>query len=404
MTLPRLIAVIFIFLCVTAGWMILGGTVQMRTNSGYDSLGQQVAELWGSEQMQSTPEIDISPRVEGEELQPSASRVLVDLQLDPRRKGLLWYSTYGVSFDGAYTIQNTLDHPITATIRYTFPGSNAIYDDFEFQVGDVRATPGGGSARELAIPVHLAPGETVDAHVAYRSRGMDQWLYRFSNGISTQRNFDLTVTTNFDDIDFPARTVSPTAKERTADGWRLNWQFANMVTDADLGVAMPQRLNPGDLASRMSFFAPVSLLFFFTVLVVLGAVRGVNLHPMHYFFLAAGFFAFHLLFAYLADHVLVEVAFPLSALVSMGLVISYTWRVAGRRFALREVGLSQLFFLVLFSAAFFLQGYTGLVVTVGAIVTLAILMQVTAKVDWGKVFAKKQKPVAAGDSGPTATA
>ncbi len=241
-------------------------------------------------------------------------------------------------------------------------------------------------------------------HVAYRSRGMDQWLYRFSDGISTQRNFDLTVTTNFDDIDFPARTVSPTSKDRTADGWQLNWQFANMVTDADLGVAMPTRLNPGDLASQMSFFAPVSLLFIFTVLVVLGAVRGVSLHPMHYFFLAAGFFAFHLLFAYLADHVAVEIAFPLSALVSMGLVVSYTWRAAGRRFALRVVGLAQFFFLVLFSAAFFLQGYTGLVVTIGAIVTLAILMQVTAKVDWGQVFGKKQKPAPAGDSGPTAAA
>jgi inner membrane protein involved in colicin E2 resistance len=67
------------------------------------------------------------------------------------------------------------------------------------------------------------------------------------------------------------------------------------------------------------------------------------------------------------------------------------------------VGLSQFLFLVLFSSAFLLEGYTALVVTVGAIVTLAILMQVTAKVDWGKVFGKKEKAAAAGD-GPAPAA
>jgi inner membrane protein involved in colicin E2 resistance len=139
----------------------------------------------------------------------------------------------------------------------------------------------------------------------------------------------------------------------------------------------------------MSFFAPVSLLFFFTALVVLGVMKGVNLHPVHYFFLAAGFFAFHLLFAYLADHLPLQLTFIISAAVSMALVVSYLWRVVNRRFALREAGISQFLFLVLFSYAFFFEGYSGLVVTVGAIITLAVLMQMTAKVNWEEVFKKK---------------
>jgi hypothetical protein len=44
-------------------------------------------------------------------------------------------------------------------------------------------------------------------------------------------------------------------------------------------------------------------------------------------------------------------------------------------------------FLVLFSYAFFFEGYTGLTVTVGAVVTLFALMQATARVDWTAVFA-----------------
>ncbi|MEI6526412.1 MAG: hypothetical protein WCP62_10315, partial [Planctomycetota bacterium] len=48
-------------------------------------------------------------------------------------------------------------------------------------------------------------------------------------------------------------------------------------------------------------FAPVSLLFFFAALILLTATSGIRLHPVHYGFLAAAFFAFDLLLAYLAD-------------------------------------------------------------------------------------------------------
>jgi hypothetical protein len=49
-------------------------------------------------------------------------------------------------------------------------------------------------------------------------------------------------------------------------------------------------------------------------------------------------------------------------------------------------GFSQFVFLVLFSYAFFFKGFTGLAITIGAIVTLFIVMQITAKVDWAEKF------------------
>jgi hypothetical protein len=59
--------------------------------------------------------------------------------------------------------------------------------------------------------------------------------------------------------------------------------------------------------------------------------------------------------------------------------------VGGWRFAVLRAGLAQVVFLVLFSYAFFFEGYTGLTVTVGAIVTLFVLMQVTGRVKWDEV-------------------
>ena len=61
--------------------------------------------------------------------------------------------------------------------------------------------------------------------------------------------------------------------------------------------------------------------------------------------------------------------------------------IAGARGALATVGAAQGVFLVLFSYAFFFEGFTGLAITIGAVITLFALMQITARVSWDDVFA-----------------
>jgi inner membrane protein involved in colicin E2 resistance len=107
---------------------------------------------------------------------------------------------------------------------------------------------------------------------------------------------------------------------------------------------------------------------------------------MNYFFLAAAFFAFHLLLAYLVDHISIHAAFALCSMVSIILVVSYMRLVVGNRFAFLEVALAQLVYLIGFSYAFFFEGFTGLSVTVGSIITLFVVMQMTARIDWAAKF------------------
>ena len=90
----------------------------------------------------------------------------------------------------------------------------------------------------------------------------------------------------------------------------------------------------------------------------------------------------HLLLAYLVDHVNIHASFAVAAAVSVFLVVSYLRLVAGWRLAMLEAGVTQIVFLVLFSYAFFFEGYTGLTVTVGAVITLFVLMQMTGHVKW----------------------
>jgi hypothetical protein len=228
--------------------------------------------------------------------------------------------------------------------------------------------------------------------VSYRSQGVESWQYSFGHNVKSVQNFHLAMTTNFKDIDFPENTLAAGAKRETGTGWRLDWNYRNLLSGYPIAMAMPSRLQPGPLASEISFFAPVSLFFFFFVMFIIATRKNIELHPMNYFFLAAAFFAFHLLLAYLADHVDIRLAFLISSAVSIALVTTYLRIVAGTQFALREAAAAQFIYLVLFSLAFFFKGFTGLAVTIGAIVTLFVVMQMTASIRWSERFAGAKPP------------
>ena len=122
-------------------------------------------------------------------------------------------------------------------------------------------------------------------------------------------------------------------------------------------------------------------------MLLITTLRRIELHPVNYFFLAAAFFAFHLLLAYLVDHIDIHVAFLISSAVSLALVVSYLRLVVGMRFAAVEAGLTQFLYLVLFSYAFFFKGFTGLTVTIGSILTLFVAMQLTGRIRWSERLA-----------------
>jgi hypothetical protein len=66
----------------------------------------------------------------------------------------------------------------------------------------------------------------------------------------------------------------------------------------------------------------------------------------------------------------------------IALVVSYLRLVVDLRFAVVDAGLTQLIYLMLFSYAFFFEGFTGLAVTIGAILMLFVVMQMTGRIRW----------------------
>jgi len=406
--LRQILALVFIFVCTSIAWVILGSTISSRTYGSNEQLQGHVASTWGTSQQQSPPtaayflsEVENTTTVENGKvvvhsqnvkrqifLPVSASRIRVNLRLTPRQKGLLWYSTYAVDFAGDYTFRNDTAEPQTVDFRLRFPAQKAIYDGLQMKVND-QVVPLITDDQGTVGQVRLGPGQTAALNVAYRSQGLDSWRYDLGNGVAQARDFMLTMQTNFRDIDFADDTLSPTSKQLIPGGWQLTWQYSNLVSGFEIGMTMPAKLQPGPLAGEISYAAPVSLFFFFFLMFIITTLRKIDLHPMNYFFLATAFFAFHLLLAYLVDHISIHAAMILASLVSVALVVSYLRLVVGLRFAALEAGTAQLIYLVLFSYAFFWKGFTGLAITVIAIVTLFVVMQVTGRIRWSERFAAR---------------
>jgi hypothetical protein len=395
LTFLRVLAIALILLCTTAAWFILGSALLLRTNQRDSELGAAVNQVWGSPLAQKQPEAwYLSPTGEKgrKRIQPIASDVSVRLDYAPKSKGLLWYRTYAVQFRGTYRIANPTPIAQTIYVRFDLPEGGSELEGVVFKLGAGPAGVTAAAPQEGALTqaIVIPAGGDIPLEVAYRTRGRDTWTYHF-DAAQRLRDFRLSMDTNFAEIDFPAGTSSPSQRQRNdRAGWDLQWDYGDVISPHGLGIAMPNVLNAGPVAARISFFAPISLVFFFAVLLILGAVRGVNLHPMNYFFISAGCFAFQLLFAYLVDLVPVHASFAIAAAVSIVLVCGYLHIVGGRRLSVIALP-AQFAYMVLFSYSFFFDGVSGLTITIGAIITLAILMLTSARVDWSEKFRRKPR-------------
>lgn len=403
--------VVLVYIFTTIAWVLLSGSVHIRTVEKSNELHKVVGELWGANIIQRAPVINYKvtrerletdnfgnqKKVQYTEYVPvnlNGSDIKVKFDFQPRLKGLLWYSTYAVQFDGTYSVVNTSKEKRKLIFNYYFPDASGVFDDFKFVID--------GKAQEeiqpdngvLAQELDYAPGQERIIRICYKTNGMDTWHYSNGEFVNQVKNFKLLMNTNFDAIDFADNTISPTVKKKVKNGWDLTWQYNNLISSINIGLVMPQNLNPGPLIARITLFAPVSLLMFTFVVFVISAIKRVRIHPMHYFFISCAFFSFHLLMAYLAVYVEMNTTFLIASAVSIFLVISYMRGIVGIKYATLQIGLAQFVYLVLFSYTFFFEGYTGLSITIMSILTLFVIMQVTMKVNWDEVFAEAGKPVA----------
>ena len=254
MTTLRLLAIGFIFLCTAVAWSILGGTVVDRTGERDGRLSQEVAQLWGGHHVQLAPGAVRRPRrsrrrsrsrtpgavtttrtvkrtvVDRCPSRRSSSRVRVDLGLEHRQKGLLWYDTYAVAFQAEYRFVNPDAVEREVIVQFAFPSNEAIYDAFVVSLNGREAPPATDFSNGVRPSSVSPPGEDRRCEVAYRSRGLGEWTYAFgSEGVAQVRDFELAWPPTSTGIDFPAGTMSPTGQGALRRGLGLAVGFESLV-------------------------------------------------------------------------------------------------------------------------------------------------------------------------------
>lgn len=390
MNVKRIMAVVLIYGVAFGGWMILGTAITLRSTKIFCRLSPQVEKSWGEELVQVAPSFAV--QIPGSEsvkwIMPIKNSVNVELKTDYRKKGLIWYPTYKCMFAGDYTVTNSDEVAQKIRLDFKFPSKSGTYDDFSFMInGESHSIPIDISSG-IAEIIELNPDESKTVRITYTTRGIRQWKYMPDDKVGRVQGLALSVKTDFMDVDYPLHTLSPMSADRKGENMFMKWEATDLITKEGIGVIIPERLNPGPLTSRITYFAPVCLLFFFVMVAAINIIYKVEIHPMHYLFVAAGFFAFHLLLSYMVGIINIHVAFIVSAVVSVTLVTSYMYTALKGEIPLKIIIGGQLFYLVLFSYTFLLKGVTGLTIAIGSVATLAVMMKVTANVDWNEVFAK----------------
>ena len=407
MSVKKITAIVVVFAVTSIAWMILGASTSSRTGSSFSSLKQEVASLYGSELIIRTPEcytktvriqeeIVDGKRVERKIEEKKAfdlagSDIDMDILKDRRKKGNLWFPTFKARFSGKYSFDVSSIKPGQEVFLFTsLYSSSSIYDSIGIRINGVEYDDLSPLIRREEISVEPDSEGRVSFEISYNCTGMESMMYYISQqeAISQVKNFRFVLRTDFKDIDFPAEMMSPTEKIEEDGGYFLKWSLDNSVTGKDIGLIIPNKLNPGEIVTRVTFFAPVPLLFFFAVLLVAATLLNTDLHPMHFAFLAATFFSFHLMYSYFSDHMNLYLTFGISSAVSLLLTITYLRLFAPRLIAYVLAPVIQFVYLVVFSFSFFFDGTTGVIVTVCSVVTLFILMQITGRLDWNEVFDK----------------
>jgi hypothetical protein len=413
--MKRLVAIGVIWLGCAIAWLVLGSAMVVRSGEASSDITLEVQKLWGPPMHQLPPRALEAPPpasapaagatgqdgsqartvqqapapIPANKAAVDASDIAVRLSLTHRQKGLLWFPTYEVDFSSKYVFVNEAEDDAVYTLEFPLQPGDVVYDGFAVtddagQPVDVAIRD--GSARWEA---KLGAGERREYAVKYRSRGTSQWHYGLTAGTGKVKNFRLVLDTDFEDIDFLAGSLSPSAKQAEGSAFHGEWIFDSLIASSSIGIELPQKVNPGPLASRITFFAPVGLLFFFFVVAIFAAAQKRDIHPLNYLFFGCAFFAYHLLFSYLVDHLAIGPSLGIASAVSVLLVVTYARLFVGWRFALVEMGIAQALYLVLFSVTFLWKGFTGLSITVGAILSLFVMMQVTGRARWNETLAAR---------------
>ncbi len=376
------------FICfpLLIGWVLLTLRIEHRTMfASYRQL-QSVKRIWGGNLAQPVPSVrykrfgsDVSELNRGKIF---ASDISVDLKVDYRKKGLIYYTGYHADFKGDYTIQNPENEKIYLSFIFPYPTKQGqgMLQDLKLSVNGEEDVEDTEYQPNLALWTGMLDGSgTLDISVRYRARGLNQFLYGFEPDDQVNQFTMRVHVIGADDLDYPEFAMPATEpSETTPEGKVLTWKMDRLMTQLNIGVILPDKLDIKEQTVKMLMRAPVFFVLFLISMTTILKLSGRPLDFLPIAMFSAAYFFFYPLFAYLSEYMSVALSFLISFFIIGLLIFNYSRTLYKIRIAV-AMSAAYTFCLGITTMAALLPTYTGLILIVEGVILLFIVMQVLSR-------------------------
>lgn len=310
--------------------------------------------------------------------------VTIDVQARYARCGSAYYTCYEDTWDLAYVVKNRSEKTTQAKFRFPMPAEQSDYRDLSIRVDGkdwqenlvvesgsqtwkMTMTPG----QEVRVQVHFA--STGTGHIRYSTARM---AYREEYKVVLQLHPDLQQGQKrilWNDLTPLFGGMKPTNREalvawepaKDGDPIVLEWNLKSVLATRDVGVVLPEMTQPGMYAARLLHEAPWGLALFVFALAVTWTLLGREEFLLSLGILAASYFLFYTLTAYLSEHLTSFAAcFALGALATLAVSGAYVWLGWGRKYEAHQTTALVAVLTIYYPLAVILDDYTGLMVQV----------------------------------------
>ncbi len=369
-----------VFLPLLLGWALLTIRVQTRTDFALRGQLASVKRIWGGNLEQPMPSLrykrfgsNVSTLHRGT---LHASDIAVTLEMDYRKKGLVYYTGYNAEFQGTYTVRNPEAEKIYLSFIFPYPTrqGEGMLQNVKLLLNGEEDADNTEYQPNLALWTGMLEAEeTLTVTVQYHGRGLNHFLYGFEPGTPIHR-FRMRLDVHGSaDVDYPTSTMTPTTIDRTDKGIGLVWELDRSLSEFNIGVILPDKLNIARQIGIMSLRAPFFFLLFLGALGVILRLAGYGLHFVKIVIICVAYFFFYPLFAYLSVYMFPWLSFLLSfgilgALIFNYARIVYTLPIAG------AIVTAYVFCLGITSLSALFPTHTGLILVIEGVVLLAIVM------------------------------
>ncbi len=369
--------------------------LQMTDRGGFANgeLREDVLDRWGAPIHQSAPSVRyVESGAVFNALEPLALErqdVRVDAQMSYRKRGLVYFSGFEFTFDGAYAVSNPEPHDID--IVFVFPvefSRRSMLENLSFTVnGEEEPLPLAENAKRLTWTGRLTSGEAASFRIQFKGQGLDAFTYTLDADMPV-RDFDLAINIlGGDNYDYGPGVVPATRVEVGDDAVRLGWSFASLETGFPFGVILPSERSFDAVLMTMARRSWATFVLFFAALVGLGLYFGRPLARFEAYLVGAAYGFFFVLLPYLAAYMSFYLAYVVALLVIGGLLVWHLVHAFGPR-STRFVAALVMATLALPTLAVVFQRHTGLLYSLLILGGLAGLMFLSTQSAFRTVLAQ----------------